>query len=63
MMNNGGSPVLESHGRYIGPGGQSIMSDSDGDLLVHHYYDGQAGGTAKLGVNLLSWTGGWPTAY
>ncbi|RNG25961.1 arabinan endo-1,5-alpha-L-arabinosidase [Streptomyces botrytidirepellens] len=63
MMNNGGSPVLESHGRYIGPGGQSIMSDADGDLLVYHYYDGQAGGTAKLGVNLLSWSGGWPTAY
>ncbi|MFE3737503.1 arabinan endo-1,5-alpha-L-arabinosidase [Streptomyces sp. NPDC059134] len=63
MMNNGGSLVLESHGRYIGPGGQSIMPDSDGDLLVYHYYDGQDNGTPKLGVNLLSWSGGWPTAY
>ncbi|WP_030746790.1 arabinan endo-1,5-alpha-L-arabinosidase [Streptomyces sp. NRRL F-5135] len=63
MMNNGGSLVLESHGRYIGPGGQSVMPDSDGDLLVYHYYDGQDNGTPKLGVNLLSWSGGWPTAY
>ncbi|WP_438452607.1 arabinan endo-1,5-alpha-L-arabinosidase [Streptomyces asiaticus] len=63
MMNNGGTPVLESHGRYIGPGGQSVMSDVDGDLLVYHYYDGQDNGTPKLGVNLLSWSGGWPTAY
>ncbi|MEU8874315.1 arabinan endo-1,5-alpha-L-arabinosidase [Streptomyces javensis] len=63
MMNNGGTPVLESHGRYIGPGGQSVMSDVDGDLLVYHYYDGQDNGAPKLGVNLLSWSGGWPTAY
>ncbi|MDW6063059.1 arabinan endo-1,5-alpha-L-arabinosidase [Streptomyces sp. FXJ1.4098] len=63
MMNNGGSVVLESHGRYIGPGGQSVISDVDGDLLVYHYYDGQDNGTPKLGVNLLSWSGGWPTAY
>lgn len=63
MMNNGGTPVLESHGRYIGPGGQSIMNDADGDLIVYHYYDGQDNGTPKLGVNLLNWSSGWPVAY
>ncbi|MFM9699335.1 arabinan endo-1,5-alpha-L-arabinosidase [Streptomyces europaeiscabiei] len=63
MMNNGGTPVLESHGRYIGPGGQSIMSDTSGDLIVYHYYDGQANGTPKLGINLLDWSSGWPVAY
>ncbi|MDX3784012.1 arabinan endo-1,5-alpha-L-arabinosidase [Streptomyces europaeiscabiei] len=63
MMNNGGTPVLESHGRYIGPGGQSIMSDTSGDLIVYHYYDGQANGTPKLGINLLDWRSGWPVAY
>ncbi|MFI9586207.1 arabinan endo-1,5-alpha-L-arabinosidase [Streptomyces sp. NPDC052236] len=63
MLNNGGTPVMESNGRYIGPGGQSIMADSDGDLLVYHYYDGQANGTPKLGVNLLNWSSGWPVAY
>ncbi len=63
MLNNGGTPVLESHGRYIGPGGQSIMKDADGDLIVYHYYDGQDSGTPKLGVNLLNWSTGWPVAY
>lgn len=63
MLNNGGTPVLESHGRYIGPGGQSIMKDADGDLIVYHYYDGQDNGTPKLGVNLLNWSTGWPVAY
>ncbi|MGW2284042.1 arabinan endo-1,5-alpha-L-arabinosidase [Streptomyces phaeochromogenes] len=63
MTNNGGTPVLESHGRYVGPGGQSILADSDGDLIVYHYYDGQDNGTPKLGINLLNWSGGWPVAY
>ncbi|MBV1937037.1 arabinan endo-1,5-alpha-L-arabinosidase [Streptomyces sp. BV286] len=63
MTNNGGTPVLESHGRYIGPGGQSILADSDGDLIVYHYYDGQDNGTPRLGINLLNWSSGWPVAY
>lgn len=62
LMNNGGTPVLESHGRYIGPGGQSVLRDVDGDLLVYHYYDAQDNGTPKLGVNPLKWYGGWPVA-
>lgn len=63
MLNNGGTPVLESHGSVIGPGGQSIMNDVDGDLIVYHYYDGTDNGTPKLGINLLNWSSGWPVAY
>lgn len=63
MTNNGGTPVLESHGSVIGPGGQSILGDVDGDLIVYHYYDGNDNGTPKLGVNLLDWSSGWPVAY
>lgn len=63
LMRNGGTPVLESHGNVIGPGGQSILKDTDGDLIVYHYYDGNANGTPKLGVNLLNWSSGWPVAY
>ncbi|MFE2262947.1 arabinan endo-1,5-alpha-L-arabinosidase [Streptomyces griseosporeus] len=63
LMNNGGTPVLESHGSIIGPGGQSILKDSDGDLIVYHYYDGNDNGTPKLGINLLNWSSGWPVAY
>jgi arabinan endo-1,5-alpha-L-arabinosidase len=62
LMKNGGTPVMETNGRYIGPGGQSVMKDVDGDLLVYHYYDGADNGTPKLGINLLDWQTGWPTA-
>jgi arabinan endo-1,5-alpha-L-arabinosidase len=62
MTDNGGTPVLESHGRYIGPGGQSLISDNDGDLLVYHYYDGDDNGAPKLGMNRLDWSSGWPVA-
>ncbi|QNP66764.1 arabinan endo-1,5-alpha-L-arabinosidase [Streptomyces genisteinicus] len=63
MTNNGGTTVLESHGRVVGPGGQSILKDVDGDLIVYHYYDGNDNGTPKLGINLLDWSSGWPVAY
>ncbi|TQJ52783.1 arabinan endo-1,5-alpha-L-arabinosidase [Streptomyces sp. SLBN-115] len=63
MTNNGGTAVLESHGSVIGPGGQSILHDTDGDLIVYHYYDGNDNGTPKLGINLLNWSSGWPVAY
>ncbi|XHM96088.1 arabinan endo-1,5-alpha-L-arabinosidase [Peterkaempfera sp. SMS 1(5)a] len=64
MLNGGGTLVLATHGRYIGPGGQSVLHDTDGDLLVYHYYDGNDSGTPKLGVNLLGWdSAGWPYAY
>lgn len=59
MLNGGGTEILAGHGNYHGPGGQGVLSDVDGDLLVYHYYD--AAGTAKLGVNKLSWSGDWPT--
>ncbi|MCT2593202.1 arabinan endo-1,5-alpha-L-arabinosidase [Streptomyces sp. N2-109] len=63
MMRNGGTEVLGTHGRYIGPGGQSVLHDEDGDLLVYHYYDRERNGAPTLGVNLLDWSSGWPVAY
>ncbi|MFI7020042.1 arabinan endo-1,5-alpha-L-arabinosidase [Streptomyces sp. NPDC050164] len=63
MNKNGGTVVMASQGSVIGPGGQDIMRDGGSDLLVYHYYDGSDGGASKLGLNLLKWSGGWPTAY
>lgn len=60
-MSGGGTQILGTHGYVIGPGGQSVMHDSDGDVLVYHYYDGNLNGTAQLGLNHLSWgANGWP---
>jgi arabinan endo-1,5-alpha-L-arabinosidase len=64
MTQGGGTIVLATHGNIIGPGGQDIFSDADGDVLVYHYYDGNNGGTPTLGINLLGWTSdGWPFVH
>ncbi len=57
----GGTILLSAHGNINGPGGQTVLKDTDGDLLVYHYYDGGNGGAPALGLNLLGWTAdGWP---
>ncbi|MFP8963111.1 arabinan endo-1,5-alpha-L-arabinosidase [Streptomyces nanhaiensis] len=63
MRDNGGTVVLETHGQVVGPGGQSVMSDVDGDLLVYHYYDRGNNGSPTLGINLMRWEGGWPVVH
>jgi arabinan endo-1,5-alpha-L-arabinosidase len=58
----GGTQILGTHGYVIGPGGETVMHDSDGDVLVYHYYSGNLNGTAQLGLNHLTWgSTGWPT--
>jgi arabinan endo-1,5-alpha-L-arabinosidase len=64
MSNGAGTQLLATHDNIIGPGGQSILHDSDGDLLVYHYYDGNNNGTPTLGINLLGWdSSGWPFVH
>ncbi len=62
MTLGGGTILLGTHGRFIGPGGQVVMRDADGDLLVYHYYDGYTNGTPTLGINRITWNSdGWPS--
>jgi arabinan endo-1,5-alpha-L-arabinosidase len=64
LINNGGTTILATHGTVVGPGGQSLLTDTDGDLLVYHYYDGADNGTAKLGINRLGWDcAAWAYVY
>jgi arabinan endo-1,5-alpha-L-arabinosidase len=61
MTAGGGSRFLESTARYIGPGHAGIMNDNGTNYLTYHYYDGNDGGTAKLGLGRLNWSDdGWP---
>ncbi|EAU90593.2 secreted arabinase [Coprinopsis cinerea okayama7 len=57
LTNGGGTLVLASHGRVIGPGGQDVYTDGDGPIIVYHYYtpSGHA-----LGINRLDFSSGWP---
>jgi arabinan endo-1,5-alpha-L-arabinosidase len=61
MLDGGGSLMLASAGRFIGPGGQEAVKTSRGDWLAFHYYDGDDAGAAKLQFSPLHWTpDGWP---
>ena len=61
MTNGGGTMVLESTARYIGPGHAAIMNDNGTNWFTFHYYDGNNGGTATVGLMQMNWTAdGWP---
>ena len=61
MLEGGGSLLLGTTGRFIGPGGQEAVKTSTGDWLAYHYYDGDAFGASKLQFSPLSWSAGdWP---
>lgn len=63
LLEDGGTPVLDAAGDMIGPGGQSVASTPDADLLAFHFYDGADGGTPTLAIRALTWTDdGWPVA-
>jgi arabinan endo-1,5-alpha-L-arabinosidase len=59
---NGGTTLLSSTGRYIGPGHTGIFSENGVTYFSHHYYDGYDNGAPKLGLAQLTWAAtGWPT--
>jgi arabinan endo-1,5-alpha-L-arabinosidase len=61
MPTGGGTIVLSTHGRVVGPGGQTVMHDTDGDILIYHYYDGNNNGRPTLGMNRIAWDDeSWP---
>jgi arabinan endo-1,5-alpha-L-arabinosidase len=61
MLEGGGSPVLTGNQRWFGPGGASILTQRDGDIIVFHAYDA-ATGRPSLQVSTLDWNDGWPSA-
>jgi arabinan endo-1,5-alpha-L-arabinosidase len=61
MANGGGTVLLESTGRFIGPGHPGILSENGTNWFTYHYYDGHDNGVAKLGLNRIYWTDDhWP---
>ncbi|KAL5512202.1 hypothetical protein ACEPAG_3487 [Sanghuangporus baumii] len=53
----GGTLVLGTHDNVIGPGGQDLLLDNDGPILVYHYYTANG---PQLGINRLDFSSGWP---
>ena len=61
MLRGGGKLVLESVGRFIGPGHAAIMNDNGTNWFTYHYYDGKNNGAATVGLNRIYWTAdAWP---
>jgi arabinan endo-1,5-alpha-L-arabinosidase len=59
MLDGGGTPILVGNTRWAGPGGESILHQKNGDIMVFHAYDGKTGG-AYLQISTIGWKGGWP---
>jgi beta-xylosidase len=61
-----GSPILRSRGKAAGPGGQAVVTDSQGGLwLAYHAWDSAAvgdevGGQRSMWLDRLSFEGGRP---
>lgn len=50
-----------TEGAVIGPGHSSVLADGDDWWLLHHFYDGAAGGDPTLGIQPVTWDAdGWP---
>lgn len=60
MIDGGGTLLLGSEGRYIGPGHASIVQKNGRQYLSHHYYDKDDRGISKLRMVSLEWENGWP---
>jgi arabinan endo-1,5-alpha-L-arabinosidase len=61
MLEGGGTPLLLGNSRWIGPGGESLLQQKDGDIIVFHAYDGVSG-EAYLHISTIAWVWGWPKA-
>jgi arabinan endo-1,5-alpha-L-arabinosidase len=61
MLEGGGTQLLSRNGRWIGPGGESVLLRQEGDIIVFHAYDAITGKPA-LQISTLTWENGLPHA-
>lgn len=62
MRDGGGTMLLESSGRFVGPGHAGIFSDGEKEWFSYHYYTWAPGAWSQLGLLQLTWdTNDWPT--
>jgi arabinan endo-1,5-alpha-L-arabinosidase len=61
LRHGGGSLLLGTEGRFIGPGHAGIFREGDRHWMSYHFYDGQRRGQARLAIRALEWDDqGWP---
>ena len=65
LADGGGSPFLQSSGRFIGPGHIGIVNDGGANGVTqfsYHYYDADTQGRSRLAIGKMEWPDGWPVA-
>jgi beta-glucanase (GH16 family) len=65
LADGGGSPFLQSSGRFIGPGHIGIVAGGGTNgptFFSYHYYDADTKGRSRLAVGKIDWQNGWPVA-
>jgi arabinan endo-1,5-alpha-L-arabinosidase len=64
MLSGGGTMLLESTGRFVGPGHAGIFIENGTNWFTYHYYDANNNaevGRATLGLTQIQWAeDGWP---
>jgi arabinan endo-1,5-alpha-L-arabinosidase len=62
MISGGGTLLLGSEGKYIGPGQVGILDENNQYFMSYHYYDGDNDGDPTFAMDQLYWTGNnWPS--
>jgi arabinan endo-1,5-alpha-L-arabinosidase len=61
MLEGGGSLLITGNHRWFGPGGESVLMQKQGDIIVFHAYDATTG-NPWLQISKISWENGWPKA-
>lgn len=61
LLQGGGTLLMETEGRFIGPGHAGIFTEGGTNWFGFHYYDGERNGARTLGIRQLEWKqDGWP---
>lgn len=60
LVSGGGTQLLATYGRHVGPGGGSPYQDGRRDRFAHHYYDRNRDGGAQLQLREIVYSDdGW----
>ena len=59
MSDGGGTLLLSGNGKWAGPGGESVLLQKSGDIIVYHAYDAHTG-QPSLQISTIAWVKNWP---
>jgi len=57
MSEGAATPLLRGNQKWLGPGGESVLLQKEGDIIVYHAYDAKTG-IPCLQISTLTWTAG-----